>query len=102
MILSKIESSKGLLIGSTTINSDAVPIIWELLISLNPIIHNRKIAGVFGSYGWSGEGVTNVDERFKQLKYPKVDPYKWRFKPNSEDTVGVTAFADEFTDKMNK
>ncbi len=101
-ILAKIESSRGLLIGSTTINSDAVPIISELLINLNPIVHNRKVAGVFGSFGWSGEGVTNVDERFKQLKYIRVDAYKWRFKPNEENFVGIRTFTDEFIEKMNK
>jgi len=102
LILKKIEASHGLMIGSTTINSDAVPIISELLINLNPIIHNRKVAGVFGSFGWSGEGVTNVDERFRQLKYIKVDPYKWRFKPNEGDYEGIGDFTDAFIAKMNK
>lgn len=102
LILKKIEASSGIMIGSTTINSDAVPIISELLINLNPIVHNRKVAGVFGSFGWSGEGVTNVDERFRQLKYKKVDPYKWRFKPNQEDYVGIEEFTNEFIDKIKK
>ena len=101
-ILKKIEASHGLIVGSTTINSDAVPIISELLINLNPIVHNRKVAGVFGSFGWSGEGVTNVDQRFTQLKYIKVDPYKWKFKPNKNDFEGIEEFTNAFIEKMKK
>lgn len=101
-ILKKIEGSHGLMVGSTTINSDAVPIISELLINLNPIVHNRKVAGVFGSYGWSGEGVTNVDERFRQLKYPKIEPYKWKFKPSKEDFDNIEVFINAFIEKMAK
>ncbi len=54
-VLDKLYWADGIMFGSPTINSDALPPIWDILISLNPIVHGKKYASAFGSYGWSGE-----------------------------------------------
>lgn len=84
-VLSEIATAKGIILGTPTIVGDALPPIWEIAISLNPIIHAGKIAGVFGSYGWSGEGVANIEQRLKQLRFKMPVPsLKLNFKPSDE------------------
>ena len=86
-VLAEIATAKGVLLGTPTIVSDALPPIWEIAISLNPVIHAGKYAGVFGSYGWSGEGVTNIEQRLKQLRFKMPLPgLKINFKA-SEDQL---------------
>ncbi len=63
-----IEGADGLMFGTPTINGDAVKPVWDLLSSLNMIEIKGKIAAVFGSFGWSGEAVTMVEDRLKGLK----------------------------------
>jgi len=84
-IIDDLQNSKGILIGSTTINADAVPIVRDLLNYLNPITHKQKVAFVFGSYGWSGEGVKNIQSRFKELRFKTLEPFMVKFNPNSDD-----------------
>ncbi len=63
-----IEESDGLVLGTPTINGDAVKPIWDLLSSLTVVNLKAKLGGVFGSYGWTGEGVRLVEDRLRGLK----------------------------------
>ena len=63
-----IEGADGLIFGTPTINGDAVKPVWDLLSSLAVVNLKSKLGGVFGSYGWSGEGVKMVEDRLRGLK----------------------------------
>ena len=51
--------------GTPTILGDALRPIWELALDMAPGVWAGRRGGVFGSYGWSGEGVPNLTERLK-------------------------------------
>lgn len=92
-----IEKSSGFLVGSPTINQDAVKPAWDLLSLVNPIVNRGKAAGAFGSYGWSGEGVPMLTERLKSLKLKVVDPgFKFAFVPSEEDYKKADEFVESF------
>lgn len=63
-----IEEADGLVLGSPTINGDAVRPIWDLLSSLTVIDLRGKLGAAFGSYGWSGEAVQMIEHRLRGLK----------------------------------
>lgn len=63
-----VEDADGILIGSPTINGDAVKPAWDLLSSFAKINVRGKLAGAFGSYGWSGEAVGMLEDRLRGLK----------------------------------
>ncbi len=63
-----IEGADGLIFGTPTINGDAVKPVWDLLSSLAVVNLKSKLGGVFGSYGWTGEGVKMVEDRLRGLK----------------------------------
>lgn len=100
IILEHIYWADGILFGSPTINSDALPPIWDLLISLNPIVHGKKYASAFGSYGWSGEAVKNIEARLKQLRFKVIPGLRVEFKPSQTDLSEVSKFAMEFTQDL--
>lgn len=102
-ILEKIYRAKGVLFGSPTINSDALLPIYEILIRLNPIVHGGKVAAAFGSYGWSGEAVSNIEARLKQLRFKVVEPgLKVNFKPNDEELKKAYDFGILFAEKIKE
>ncbi|AVP54429.1 FprA family A-type flavoprotein [Clostridium tetani] len=92
-----IEKSKGFLIGSPTINQDAVKPVWDVLSLVSPIVNRGKPAGAFGSFGWSGEGVPMMTERLKSLKLKVVEEgFKFKFVPSSEDYKNADTFLEDF------
>ncbi|MGP3699669.1 FprA family A-type flavoprotein [Rhodobacter sp. NSM] len=63
-----VEEVDGIALGTPTINGDAVRAIWELLAMLVDIETKGKLGAAFGSYGWSGEAVRQVEARLQGLK----------------------------------
>lgn len=100
-ITKKIERAKALLIGSPTINQDAVEPVWDLLTHVNPIVNRGKIAMAFGSYGWSGEAVPMMTERLKSLKLKTIEPgCRVLFKPTEEDLENARAKGREIGSRI--
>ena len=92
----EMQWADGILLGTPTILGDALRPIWELALDMAPGVWAGRRGGVFGSYGWSGEGVPNLTERLKQLKM-KVSPgFRVRFKPSQADLVSAYEYGFRF------
>ncbi len=100
-VLANIAVAKGLLIGTPTIADDTLPPVWDILVSLNANVHKGLKAGVFGSYGWNGAGITNVEGRFAQLKFKMpVEALKIPFNPSTEQKELAYNFGKEFANNI--
>jgi len=101
-VMERLIIADGILVGSPTILGDALLPIWKLLIRLNPFEHGIKKGSVFGSYGWSGEGINHVNTRLKQLKMKTIPPFKIKFKASEEDLENLTDYIQDFVRLMIK
>ncbi len=81
----KINRCTAFAVGSPTINRDTVPVMWNLLANVDAINSRGKGAVVFGSYGWSGEAVTNLVSRLKCLKINVIEELRVPFVPCEAD-----------------
>ena len=74
--------------------------VYTLFALCNPIRDRGKLAGAFGSYGWSGEACDIVLASLKALKF-NVDeePLKIKFRPNAEMKAQAKAFGQSFAVK---
>lgn len=95
-VLNAINTADGLLLGSPTINGDALYPIMKLLLSLSPLVHNKLLTGAFGSFGWSGEAVDNVTRRLNELRTKVVPGLKVNFKPDDNELADSRAFGENF------
>jgi len=92
-IKEQIESSKALLIGSPTINRDAVKPIWDVLSTIDVYINKSIPVGVFGSYGWTGEAVPMLIQRLLSLGLTVIDDgIKVAFNPTDEDLKSMEEY----------
>ncbi|EIJ43903.1 putative flavoprotein [Beggiatoa alba B18LD] len=81
-----IEEADGIILGSPTINGDATKPMWDLLSSLTVINLQGKIGAVFGSYGWSGEAVTMLEDRIRGLKLRvPIKGLRVKLRPTTEE-----------------
>lgn len=97
MLAAELNASDAFLIGSPTINKDAVPPVWQLLSHIDAINIQKRPAAVFGSYGWSGEAIPALQARLVQLK-TKVfgEGLKVHFVPSPEELENARRFGAEF------
>jgi len=90
----ELELADLVLVGCPTINRDAPPQVWHALSLFSLVTPKAKVAGVFGSFGWSGEGVKMVEERLKGLRFKlPVPSLSIRFTPTAENILACQDFA---------
>jgi len=64
----KVSNSTGVIVGCPTINQNILLPVYKLFAVLSPIRDKGKLAGGFGSYGWSGEGKEHIKTNLTNLK----------------------------------
>jgi flavorubredoxin/flavin reductase (DIM6/NTAB) family NADH-FMN oxidoreductase RutF len=81
-IRTAVEKSSGFIIGSPTLGGHApTPIQTALGIVLSTATNN-KLAGVFGSFGWSGEAIDLIEGKLKDAGYCfGFETLRVKFKP---------------------
>ncbi|MDY6821230.1 MAG: FprA family A-type flavoprotein [Deferribacterota bacterium] len=85
-IIDSIEISKGLIIGTATINAKAPKPIFDVFANLVVLDVSGRIAGVFGSYGWSGEGVRISEDIVKTMRMKTPMPtFMVKMTPSDKD-----------------
>lgn len=96
LFIDLVEEADGILIGSPTINGDAVKPAWDLLSSFARINVRGKLAGAFGSYGWSGEAVRMLEERLRGLKMRvPLDGVRVKLIPSPDELEACRNFGRE-------
>ncbi|MBZ9688351.1 FprA family A-type flavoprotein [Clostridium estertheticum] len=101
-IVELIEKASGIMIGSPTINQDAVKPAWDVLSLVCAITNRGKAAAAFGSYGWSGEGVPMLTQRLKSLKFKVVEEgLKCNFVPDTKEYELADKFVEAYLQLLN-
>jgi len=102
-VAKELAAADGFLFGSPTINGDALPPVLDLAMGLNGVLNGGKVAGAFGSYGWSGEGPEMLMERLKLLRMKTVEPaFKIKFKPEGEKQAAARKYGRRFGRKLKE
>ncbi|MDU4936899.1 MAG: FprA family A-type flavoprotein [Clostridium sp.] len=96
-----VEKAKGFMVGSPTINADAVKPAWDLLSLVNPIVNRGTAAMAFGSYGWGGNAVPMLTDRMKSLGLKVVDPgFRFKFVPAEKEYKEADEMIEKFIENM--
>ena len=94
---------QALIVGSPTINQNILLPIYKLFAVINPIRDKKKLAGGFGSYGWSGEGEKIIGANLKNLKLDLFgDGIFVKFTPGTEDLKHAEEYGEAFARTLIK
>ncbi len=74
VVMTEIWKHKGLIVGSCTYNNDIFPPMRDLTERLLAQKMKNTVAGVFGSYSWSGGAVKGLKEFVEKAKYDVAEP----------------------------
>ncbi len=102
-IQAALEKSAGFIIGSPTLGGHApTPIQTALGIVLSTAT-NSKLAGVFGSYGWSGEAIDLIEGKLKDAGYRfGFETLRVKFKPTDATLKLCEEAGTDFAQSLKK
>lgn len=68
-IMTDVLSTKLILLGSPTLNNSVLPTVAQFLNYLKGLKPQNRIGFAFGSYGWGGQAVGEIESVFEALKW---------------------------------
>ena len=96
-VITEIFKSKGILIGSPTINKGILSALAGLLEEVRGLNFKKKKAAAFGTYGWSGESVKMLTEGLKGAGFEVInDGIKALWNPDEKSLEEAVEFGKNF------
>jgi flavorubredoxin len=72
-IINEIWRFKGVMLGSCTYNTGLFPPMEEIVQWISHTGLKNRVLGIFGTYGWSGGGVSTIEKYAENFKWPIVN-----------------------------
>jgi len=102
-IKAALEKSSGFLIGSPTLGGHAPTQIQTALGIILSTASKTQLAGVFGSFGWSGEAIDLLEGKLKDGGYSLAfDPIRVKFKPTESTLQYCEEVGTDFAQALKK
>ncbi len=73
-----------LIVGSPTLNNTLFPTMADVLYYLKGLRRQNLIGAAFGSYGWSGEAVSQIRQLLEEMKVEIVGELKTQYIPDTQ------------------
>ena len=67
-VVYEVLEAGALIVGSPTLNNNILPQMADVMTYLKGLKPANKIGAAFGSFGWSGESVKNLEAMLKEMK----------------------------------
>jgi anaerobic nitric oxide reductase flavorubredoxin len=100
-IIGELLETKGLLVGSATINNGVLPTVAPFLREMEGLRPRNKLAAAFGSYGWGGGATATIEKALKgasmELAAPAIT-VKWV--PDKAELQKCYEYGREFAKKI--
>ncbi|MEI6747844.1 MAG: FprA family A-type flavoprotein [Bacteroidota bacterium] len=93
----QVARSTGVIVGCPVINQNILLPVYQLFAVMNPIRERGKLAGSFGSYGWSGEARKMIETNLTNLKLKVFGEGVFiKFTPNDKELEQGVEYGKSF------
>ncbi len=89
-IMTSVIDSKYICIGSPTLNNKVLPTVAGFLCYLQGLNPQNRIGLAFGSYGWNGKSIEEIEKVFRDLKYQMLDSISHQYVPKANELEQLT------------
>ena len=89
-IITDVNDSKLILLGSPTLNNGMLPSMGAFLTYIKGLRPRNRVGFAFGSFGWSGQAMSQIEEVMKELKWEiPIDGIKLKYIPDDSEFEDV-------------
>ncbi len=100
-VITEVFKSKAILVGSPTVNNGPLHSITGILGMIKGMKFKNKKAGAFGSYGWSGEVVKQINELLEVAGFSLVDDgVRSLWVPDEDEREKLVKYGQGFVEKL--
>jgi anaerobic nitric oxide reductase flavorubredoxin len=81
----QVLESQAFLVGSPTLNNGIFPTVGGFLTYIKGLRPKSRIAGAYGSCGWAGGAVKQIDAELRELGLETMDPIEVKYMPSDAE-----------------
>jgi len=102
-VITELLDAGALVVGTPTINNQMFPTLADALMYLKGLKPRNLVGAAFGSYGWSGEAVAQVEEILTAMKVELVaEALKVKYVPDDDDLAKCRALGGLIAAKLKE
>jgi flavorubredoxin len=102
-IIKDVLNSKLILIGSPTLNNNMLPSVGKFLTYLKGLRPKNRIGFVFGSYGWGGQAVGEIEKILKELSWEiPFESINLNYIPEKKELINVRKIGNNLGEFLKK
>jgi flavorubredoxin/flavin reductase (DIM6/NTAB) family NADH-FMN oxidoreductase RutF len=102
-IAEAVTACDGFIIGSPTLGGHAPVQIQTALGAILANVPKTKLAGIFGSFGWSGEAIDLLEQKLRDAGYQfGFEPIRVRFSPDGDTLANCEIAAIQFAQQLRR
>jgi len=90
-IMTKVLTAKYICVGSPTLNNSVLPTVAAFLNYIQGLGPKNRIGLSFGSYGWGGQSVSQIEEVLKNCGFQLLDSIKAQYVPKDSVLVELAS-----------
>ncbi|MCK8825804.1 FprA family A-type flavoprotein [Fuchsiella alkaliacetigena] len=89
-IMTEVIEAEYICVGSPTLNNGLFPTVASFLTYLKGLAPQDRVGLAFGSYGWGGQSVKQVEKVFTECGFELLDSVKAQYIPTADDLESIT------------
>jgi len=102
-VITDVLSSKLIALGSPTLNNTMLPTMGAFLTYLKGLRPKNRIGFVFGSYGWGGQAVSEIERILKELSWDmSLEGININYTPDEEELADARKKGNELGKYLKK
>ena len=102
-IITDVLDSKMILLGSPTLNNGFLPTMGGFLTYLKGLRPKKKIGFVFGSYGWGGQAVGEIEKIISELSWDMpYDSINLNYIPDNQEMLNLRNIGNKLGKYLKK
>jgi len=83
-VMTKVLSAKYVCVGSPTLNNNMMPTVASFITYLKGLAPKNRRAMAFGSYGWGGQSVGQIEEALRISGFETMESVKAQYVPDEK------------------
>lgn len=90
-IMTRVLTAKYICVGSPTLNNAVLPTVAAFLNYMQGLKPKGRVGLAFGSYGWSGQSIGQIEEVLQNCRFQLLEDLKVQYVPSKEVLDGLAA-----------
>ena len=99
-IMTEFLDTKAIAIGAPTMHNTVFPTVAGFLAYMKGLKPKNKIGVAFGSYGWGGGAVKEINRTLEDLKFDIMEPLQIKYRPTEDELSSAFELGVKIAEKI--